>query len=666
MRYNTGNAVEPNGSSDPRDLFDNAGNLDLAVNGQAVSWTDRTGKSRKSFAGMEADFQTALANTGYIYVGPYAAGLSLTLPNQVFDRAGEFWRAKPGVTLPLTLTGTWATDQNNVVSVGDAALRSELAAITGATKVGYRQAGRTVYTKLLETPSIADQGAGVGITNNKALIEAAIAEAGNPGTVLVPEGEFRCASEPSNPLGVRYIGPGAIMVPTQNVADGYRQINTYADSNEMGIGLTYNKRPYDYFALGQSGSAGTLKVFVYGDSTVAGGNGESANFGVKPLLERIFAAKGLANVLVTNRAVSGKQIVDMQAPAVADLASGPGLYILKSFINEGTQTLATRLADTRTQLVNWLTAVRAGTGGGIGSLTIVVMGPNATNNTRYQRDATWYEQLRGMIISVCKQFGAVYFDTYRILQDVMQAAAGTGTGLMDAPYSDRLQDCVHPLNAMNAMIWGRFMQWLLPDETLYPYRTNNVTNSSAQVFTFSNSAPPSDYQFGFHHYRATLAGGAPAEGFVLVFKNPDGGVLMELYPFGANDSRLLTRTANVSGNSWNQWTGEVKGPSGFTFLNGWADYNDGNVVTSASYVLTTEGYVELFGMIKGGTVTDGTAVAQLPAGYRPLNPENAITYSSHTQGFAVWSVTPNGNIVCAKGLAVGGVSLAGIKFRRGN
>ncbi|CAI9007236.1 hypothetical protein EMIT051CA3_90002 [Pseudomonas chlororaphis] len=76
--------------------------------------------------------------------------------------------------------------------------------------------------------------------------------------------------------------------------------------------------------------------------------------------------------------------------------------------------------------------------------------------------------------------------------------------------------------------------------------------------------------------------------------------------------------------------------------------------------------LNLFGMIKGGTITDGTTVAQLPVGYRPLNPKNAITYSAHTQKFAVWSISPNGNIMCASGLSVSGVSLAGIKFRRGN
>ena len=43
--YNTGN---PLGSTDPRDLYDNAGNLDEAVNTQGDRWTDRLGNERVS------------------------------------------------------------------------------------------------------------------------------------------------------------------------------------------------------------------------------------------------------------------------------------------------------------------------------------------------------------------------------------------------------------------------------------------------------------------------------------------------------------------------------------------------------------------------------------------------------------------------------------------
>lgn len=55
--YNTGN---PLGSSDPRDLFDNAKNLDSFVNGEALEYNDRLGNARRSWLSMETDFETAL------------------------------------------------------------------------------------------------------------------------------------------------------------------------------------------------------------------------------------------------------------------------------------------------------------------------------------------------------------------------------------------------------------------------------------------------------------------------------------------------------------------------------------------------------------------------------------------------------------------------------
>lgn len=54
MRNNTGNPVEPDGSSDPRDLQDNAKNLDLAVNSDSNTFLDRLGVPRLTFAGMSS------------------------------------------------------------------------------------------------------------------------------------------------------------------------------------------------------------------------------------------------------------------------------------------------------------------------------------------------------------------------------------------------------------------------------------------------------------------------------------------------------------------------------------------------------------------------------------------------------------------------------------
>lgn len=135
--YSTGNPI---GSVDVKDLNDNSQNLDSLVNGPENQYADRLGVLRKSWRGIENDAATIIANLGYYYVGPYAAGLVLSNQNQIFDRSGEYWRVKPGVALPLTLTGTWATDQNNVVSVGDAALRTDLGKTTlgspGASYIG--------------------------------------------------------------------------------------------------------------------------------------------------------------------------------------------------------------------------------------------------------------------------------------------------------------------------------------------------------------------------------------------------------------------------------------------------------------------------------------------------------------------------------------------------
>lgn len=60
--YNTGNPV---GSTDARDLYDNAKNLDTAMNSTGSTWTDRRGVTRKTFKAAEnaADAAVARANT---------------------------------------------------------------------------------------------------------------------------------------------------------------------------------------------------------------------------------------------------------------------------------------------------------------------------------------------------------------------------------------------------------------------------------------------------------------------------------------------------------------------------------------------------------------------------------------------------------------------------
>src|SRR5690625_3453563 len=134
--YNTGNPI---GSKDPRDLYDNAENLDEAVNTrQAESWDDRFGVARKTWWGMEREFDTDqasrvnrfntfIASSGYQFLGDYAADIEITEYNQIVrDANGEFWRVSGQVGLPYTTTGAGLPEDDSLTPLGDAVLRQEL------------------------------------------------------------------------------------------------------------------------------------------------------------------------------------------------------------------------------------------------------------------------------------------------------------------------------------------------------------------------------------------------------------------------------------------------------------------------------------------------------------------------------------------------------------
>lgn len=171
MRYQTGNPVGTDGSSDPLDLHDNAGNLDLLSLGPNETYPDRLTRQRLSWRGMESRFQNSqdlrqtsfddaqndrnqlftqaqaqresdsrafLLSSGYQFIGDYDADGPITVEriNQVLSHDGEFWRAGPGLLLPYTTVNDWAVDEPKFISVGDAYLRQELAANSGAAMLG--------------------------------------------------------------------------------------------------------------------------------------------------------------------------------------------------------------------------------------------------------------------------------------------------------------------------------------------------------------------------------------------------------------------------------------------------------------------------------------------------------------------------------------------------
>ncbi|MFK5733874.1 SGNH/GDSL hydrolase family protein [Pseudomonas urmiensis] len=140
MRYDTGNPVGTDGSSDPRDLYDNSGIIDLLMTGPLAEYLNRLGVPLKSWRGIMQQVTDFLIAQGYesIYL-TYGAGVVVERQTQLVQRNGELYRVMNAADIPLTLTGTWATDAPKLQAVGDAALRQALAAPGGAGLVEYDQ-----------------------------------------------------------------------------------------------------------------------------------------------------------------------------------------------------------------------------------------------------------------------------------------------------------------------------------------------------------------------------------------------------------------------------------------------------------------------------------------------------------------------------------------------
>lgn len=160
-QYRTNN---PLGSMAPRDLFDNAQNVDNWSNGEEPFYEDRFGVMRRSFSGMNFEFEAAqtgrqaafdaqMEALGYASKGAYAAGVVLeryseyvAVPGVVSGGTPAFYRPGPNAELPLTLEGDWTID-GPLLRQMDAndVLRQDLASENGAMLVrGAVASARTI------------------------------------------------------------------------------------------------------------------------------------------------------------------------------------------------------------------------------------------------------------------------------------------------------------------------------------------------------------------------------------------------------------------------------------------------------------------------------------------------------------------------------------------
>jgi len=138
----TQNAVP---SESPRDLKFNAGKIDEFVTSLVNTYVDRFGNEHYTIEGLRWLAQQAIAQYGWIPVGTFQAGATLTLPNQILKDTtdGEYYRWDGG--LPKTVAaGSSPSSSGGVgvgawISVGDGVLRTMLSSDGGASLVGYKK-----------------------------------------------------------------------------------------------------------------------------------------------------------------------------------------------------------------------------------------------------------------------------------------------------------------------------------------------------------------------------------------------------------------------------------------------------------------------------------------------------------------------------------------------
>lgn len=197
MTFNTGNPV---GSTDARDLYDNAQNFDRFSLGQDLEYPDRLGVPRKSLAGIRAEVTEALSRLGYQVLGDYATGLVVQNYGQVFRKDSEFYRAAAELALPYALTGDWSVESASFVSVGDAVLRQEISGGSFLTASMIKYGSRSVSSRLAD----------IAISTDYSSLAEAVADADS---LYVPAGVHEVAGIIPLRSGQRIqLAPGAVLV----------------------------------------------------------------------------------------------------------------------------------------------------------------------------------------------------------------------------------------------------------------------------------------------------------------------------------------------------------------------------------------------------------------------------------------------------------------------
>lgn len=220
---------DPVPSADMRNVFDNAQNLDLALNDLTSSlWTDRLGRSRMSWFGLESAFsvklsdfesrftsqiveqeatfdasqadkenrfQHFLVSSGYVFLGDYEDGpFQFSARNQYIRYDNQYYRLNAATDVGFTTTGTDATsfanDVTHFVLMDGDTLRQNLGSsesdLGGAlVNIGQATVRDVVRANILSYMSKTDQLAIKGVVGTEVVVDYALRAAIDDGVTVL-------------------------------------------------------------------------------------------------------------------------------------------------------------------------------------------------------------------------------------------------------------------------------------------------------------------------------------------------------------------------------------------------------------------------------------------------------------------------------------------------
>ncbi|HDF2344050.1 TPA: hypothetical protein PC598_003702 [Morganella morganii] len=602
----TQNAVP---SEAPRDLKFNSGKIDELVTSLEHEYKDRFGRSHLTVEGMrwifeqlmerfKVDINQAIIAAGYITMDSFQLGAEITKRNEILrdETTGEYYR--------------WDGDLPKTVPAG-----STPDSTGGIGKLAWVGVGAN---------AVADMAKRSGAISES--IQDAI-NASQPGQTVLTLNEDEIVESLSNDYGVEIDARRGRVFNSDGV-----QLTTYAEpKSRFVIGREYLWAIHKRMINSSINPGGTAKIVWSGDSTTFGVN--AGAWDPVSIANELRFTYGIPSVKNFNEGHNAKTMVDWGGWYVnKDIEKHPDMdcYVLRWGINDGGVTPYTEFVNA---LRGGLTALREWKS--VEKLSVILMMPSSTSDTRTGKDEKWYEQISGAYRQAARDFKCMFFDTYATWRDARGKAAGAW---LDDPYGDGRG--IHPDSILNAQIIGDICHYLYKPCESVNGKTNKFINSPSSIQQITSAYPPSSFPYGIGFYRTDDASKTwPVNGVVKVESFIDGVSVQNLYGYtNEHQSICYTRIGRRTG-SWSEWRG-LQNDMTPILKSGWVI----GASRSATYQKSLDGIITISAILTGGTTTKGGIIATLPVGFRPKYDISYIPCASNN-AMVLINVLANGDMV---------------------